>query len=244
MTSEEEATSITLATIHSILFAIGFYLQIRTFLVAHKEKDSTWKLYISHGIVLLIYYPVCIFMQVAEHFLHPLSDFTGVWFCHVSSFLKYYGMVDMYSHSLAAAFFKYIFIVHREKVSKYGKAKVQKICFWLTHLLRILVCIRFYHPTLVHHHEEYAACFGTEGNSKGIAKGTNSTAFTEQRTFCRFDPLPPDVPFGSFINIATECFCVLESTVLLSTVCNLPEGLLYYKIFQHINRYINLLLAR
>ena len=88
MLSAEDEITIAFTIVQTIVFIVGFYLQIRTFLVAQSEQDLTRRLYMSHGIVLLIYYPSCTFMKTSAQFLYPMSDFTGVWFCHLSSFLK------------------------------------------------------------------------------------------------------------------------------------------------------------
>ena len=233
--SAEDEISITFTIIQSILYIIGFYLQIRTFLVVQRERDLTWKLYISHGIVILIYYPSCIFMQAAATLLHhPLSDITGTWLCHTLSFLKIFGIVVIWSHSFATAIFKYIFIVHREDVDRLGRTMVQEICFWLTVSFQILVSVSvFTNPNIlgVLGHTEYPACFSIsqEGTQKGIADYYS----------CGFEPMPPDAPFGSFINGTTECFCVVQTIIALLIHCNVPEGYFYYQIFQCIYRYTN-----
>ena len=233
MMSAEDEISITFTTIHSILYIIGFYLQIRTFLVCHREQDFTWKVYISHGVVILIYYPSCIFMQAAAaHLSHPLSDITGGWFCHVLSFWKLLGIVVMNSHSLTTSIVKYIFVVHREDVDGVGKKKVQEVCFWLTISLQILYTISgITNPNILDNvgHKEYSACFGIskEGKEKGIG----------DYYFCGFEPMPPTSQFGSYIDAMTGCLCVVQTIMSVTISCNLPEGYFYYKIFQSIYRY-------
>ena len=237
MMSAEEAISITVTTIQGIIFLVGFYLQIKTFLVVEKERELAWKLYISHGVVILIYYPSCMFMQAtATHLLYPLADVTGDWLCHMMSFLKIHGITVMYTHSIAIAIFRFIFVVHRQDVAEWGKRKVEEICFWLIAGLQILISLSlFTNPNTldVLGHTEYSACFGiAKGKRIGMADYYS----------CGFGQLPPEGPFGSFINTTTACFCVLETIILLLANCNLPEGYLYYKIFQCIYRYAKLLL--
>jgi len=230
--SAEESISITFTTIQGIILLLGFYLQIRTFLIVRKDRDLTWKLYISYGVVVLIYYASCIFTQAAAtHLSHPLADVTGDWLCHMLSFLKIFGMTIMYSHSFAIAIFKYIFVVHRRGVDQYGKKKVERICFCLILSVQIMMAITaFTNPNFldVLGHMEYSACFGIDrGHQRQIADYYS----------CGFERLPPNTPFGSFINITTDCFCVLEVIIGLTGLCNLPEGYIYYKIFQCIYRY-------
>jgi len=236
MLSAEDEITIAFTLVQSIVFIVGFYLQIRTFLVAQSEQDLTWRLYMSHGVVLLIYHPSCIFMKASAQFLYPLSDFTGVWFCHVSSCLKFIGLVEMYSFSLTTAISKYIFIVHRHQVDECGKAKVQELIFWITLSLRILFAVSLLtNPNgleiggLV----EYSACFGTSkaGMQVDIA----------DHFLCGFERMPPNAPYGPFLDGITECFCILQSLIMLSVISNLPEAFLYYKIFRSIHRYTKLL---
>ena len=236
--SSEEAIFITFTVIQGIIFLVGFYLQIRTFLIVRKDRDLTWKLYISYGVVVLIYYPSCIFTQAAAtHLSHPLADVTGDWLCHMLSFLKIFGMTIMYSHSFAIGIFKYIFVVHRRGVDQYGKKKVERICFCLILSVQIMMAITaFTNPNFldVLGHMEYSACIGIDNELKQKA--------AVHYFYCRFEPLPPNAQFGSFINVMTECYCVFQSILSLFVNCNLPEGYFYYKIFQCIYRYAKLLL--
>ena len=236
--SSEEAIFITFTVIQGIIFLVGFYLQIRTFLVVGKEQHLTWKLDISYGVVMLIYYPSCMFTQAtATHLHHPLADITGDWLCHLLSFLKIFGITVMYSNSLVTAIFKYIFIVHRADVDQLGKTKVEKTCFCLTAALQLLISISVStNPNFLDllGHMEYSTCFGIDkGNRRWVADFFS----------CGFEQLPPNSLFASFINITTECFCVLETTISIAGVCNLIEGYLYYKIFQCIYRYAKFTIA-
>ena len=234
MMLETEIISIVCTTIHSILLAIGFYLQIRTFLVVTKEKDLTWKLYVLHGVIILVYYPSCVFVQVAADFIYPLSHFTGgVWFCYAASFVKIFGTVHIFTHSLVIAISRYIFIVYRQKVDRFGKERAQAIFFWCSLFMEVLVTLSYCPEAsrVLNAHVEYSACFGTDKEEK---KDLMVYLF-----FCGFESGPADL--GYFIFITTECVCVLQSIVTWFSVCNFPEAFLYYKLFQFIHRYTALL---
>ena len=227
----EEKTSIAFTTIQCILFIVGLYLQIRTFSVVRKQKDLTWEMYIINGIIILIYYPSSIFVQSAEQFLYPLSQFTGVWFCHVASFVKLFGIMHIYSHSLVIAILMYIFIVHKESIDAFGKPKAKKVFVSLYMLIQVLFCITlFTNPKILNRHVEYPACFGTDKEKK------ESNIVDYILPFCQFKPMQPNGLLQSFIYVTTECFCVFESIMFWLGYCNLLEAFFYYKIFQFIYR--------
>ena len=227
----EEQTSIAFTTIQCILFIIGLYLQIRTFSVVRREEGLTWEMYIIHGIIMLIHYPLSIFMQSAEQFLYPLSQFTGVWFCHVAYFVKLFGIGHTYTYSLVIAILMYIFVVHKEKIDAFGKQKAKKVFLSLYMLMLMLLGIAVFANTIfLNGYVEYLACFGTDKEKK------DRSIVDYIVGFCAFKPMQPNGLLQYFIYVTTECVCVFHSIMFWLCYCNLLEAFFYYKIFQFIYR--------
>ena len=228
--SPEEITSVVFTTIQCILFIIGVYLQIKMIFIEQDEKGLTWKCHIYLGAVMLIYYPSGIFMHSAAQFLHPLSDFTGVWLCYVASYLKIIGIFHIYGHSFITATSKYIFIVHRKEIAEFGRPKAQNLLFWFYVVFTWCLSISLIpNPTVIDVHPEYSACFRTAAEEE---KKANLAYYLS----CPFEPVKQNDLFMFFVYVTTECFCFLEAIILWVSFCNLPEAFLYYKIFQCIYR--------
>ena len=94
MLTASETTSIIITTLQCAVIILGICLQIKTYFGLKKGKDLAWRIYIFHGVVAVIYFICCAFLQSVADFLSPLSDFTGTWFCHIAYLIKCFNILN------------------------------------------------------------------------------------------------------------------------------------------------------
>ena len=227
----EEHTSIIFTTVQCILLIAGIYLQIRIFIVLHREKDSNLPIYVIHGVIILIYHPSVIFMHSAAQFLRPLSHFTGTWFCDVASFIKLFGMVQIHGHSIVTALYKYIFIVCKEKMDRFGNGLANIIfCVFYVSVEISIALSWLYNSYVMELYPLYGACLGTEKEM------TKNRGMYDYNFIQPFKPVQPNTPLEYVVYITTEGSYHLVIFFGYLGLSNMLEALVYYKIFHFIYR--------
>ena len=110
--SSVDITTVIIATLSLVLiYLVGLYFQIKIIKISKKDKDMTWKIDISHSIVMIVHFGFQILFETTTNVIPNLSRFTGSWFCHCALFVRLYCMISIVSHSLVTAIHKYFFIV-------------------------------------------------------------------------------------------------------------------------------------
>ena len=122
--------------IFSLIFIVGFVLQIRIIQVSIKEKDITWRTDVCHSIIMIVFYTFRILFEDLTFFVPSLHLFTGEWLCHTVYFVYMFGALSITSHSFIVSAYKYIYIVHDIFIRMIGRAKVAYYCFGLAYCLQ------------------------------------------------------------------------------------------------------------
>ena len=217
--------------IQVLLFGLGVILQLRIIVVARKEKDTTWQIYICHSSLLIICYSFTIFFSGLMNFGPSTSIYTGSWICYFALSLHVYCYYAITSHTLLVAVMKFIFIVHLEKVIAFGKEKVKLI------FLLINLCLPLFWTTL--------AILSYENNStpsintcfQQLVLSTNTTSSGTIKTiFCEFGHQAKVWEHGYILYIIKRCCCIFLEIVYVAISSNLPEAFFYYKIFRKMRR--------
>ena len=185
----------------------------------------------------MIFWPFLFFFSGSTDFFHPMNELVGQWYCSIGSFFFWFLAYIILSHSFVAAAMRYFFILHREKVDKYGKERVQQV------FLALSVGIPLFLAT-------WNELEGTELDSMSFINKCNgqhhqvfliesSTINVAKRNFCAFENYTTTGVASEIMALLRQCSCVTNRIVQLLIGFNITEGFLYYKIFSHVNRYID-----
>ena len=126
-----------------LIFLVGLYLQIKVIIVSKQVKETTWKINISHSIVMTAHFAIRIFLESTTCIIPSLHQYTGKWFCHVLYFVDNYGAISISSHSLATAAHKYVFIVHQMRIIDFGEERAREISFWINLIFPAVLAVSF-----------------------------------------------------------------------------------------------------
>ena len=100
-----------------LLYALGFFIQIKNISICIAEKSKTWQIDIFHAVVMTISFP-CRILFMAVVYLSPNSFLSiGSWICYIFAFEFTFAFHSINSHSLIIAIMKYVSIVHAMKIS-------------------------------------------------------------------------------------------------------------------------------
>ena len=219
-----------------IIFLFGLYLQIKIIIISKHDEDMTWKIDITHSIVMIIYYAFIISIETTTHVIPNLSHFTGSWFCYFTLYLKLYGLISITVHSLYVSIHKYIFIVYQDKVNNFGKEKARQISFWIYILHPAVFAITW----MVRPHYRAIAsinrCHGLQ--LQEAAKVANETigGMAQRLFFCGLGNYDGYNSFDYFIYLSNQFYCFLQTVVILIVAGNIIEIFIYKKIFHWMKR--------
>ena len=228
--------AILFSGIKLILLIAGEYLQIKVYKLMKKQKGILKRVTQTFVITQMIFWPFLFFFSGSTDFFHPMNELVGQWYCSIGSFFFWFLAYIILSHSFVAAAMRYFFILHREKVDKYGKERVQQV------FLALSIGIPLFMATWdeLEGTKLDAMSFINKCNGKHhlVFLIESSTINVAKRNFCAFEDYGATEVASRIMALLRQCSCVTSKIVQLLIGFNITEGFLYYKIFSHVNRYI------
>ena len=218
-----------------LLFGLGLILHVKIIIVARKEKDTTWQIHICHAIILPVYYSFTITFAALMNFVPFISSFTGSWLCYVAVFVLLYCHYAITNHTLLVAVMKFAFIVHREKVTEFGKEKAKKIFLWIN------LCFPLFWTALGMLSSENSVfssvnvCFRHQQQQLLVPANTTSPG-TIKTIFCEFGHEANLDGYVDILYILKRCCCIFLEVAHVGMSSNLPEAFFYHKIFRNMRR--------
>ena len=217
-----------------IILIVGGYLHVKVFKQMTKEngilKDVT-RLFTCANSLL---WPFLTFFSGITDFIHPMNKVAGQWFCDVCEFIFYFLGNIMTFHSLVAALMRYVFIVHREKVSRFGKEKAKRLFFYLSFSLPMLVSLwELVNGTELDSMSFINKCNGKHHKTFLLESSTTNVA---RRNFCGFEDYQLTDIWSQIIALIRRISCIANKIIMVVMGLNVVEGLLYWQIWTHINR--------
>ena len=223
--------AISEAIVLMLLYFCGFSIQYKIISICSREKDGkTWLLHMIYSISTTIYFGFYLpFVIITSEVPDLAENCTGEWFCYLATFVAIFGVTIITFNSLLVAMMKYIFIVQYDMAINYGEQRVQKL-FCILYIgfpmfLALFAC-------LTRDFDSYGAlnsCFGTTDYIKVKYKGwlMNFAKFF----LCDLDK-ENRYEYGFVIFIIKQALCAIKSSIVFVINTNLPEAMLYYKIFR------------
>ena len=123
-------TVITVYIIVLCLYGIGVFLHVKIIMVAKKEKNLTWKIDISHSVLVLFLYAHMIYNHTITYVTPDIHKFTGDWLCYISKPVIVYTKLYITGHSMMISMLKYVIIVFDEKIRN-KKEEIKNRFFWI-----------------------------------------------------------------------------------------------------------------
>ena len=222
---ELQSSAIILSLIRFPLLFLGFYIQIKLFRMVRKEKGLVNEVTQFYCITSISIYPIWLLFVTTTDFLYPLKDIIGRWFCIFGRFTIYFHFNMLLFHSFIVALMRYFFIVHEEKVKKFGKDKAKKVFLFLAISFPIIFLVWG-----AIENQDIAVfiflnrCYGI------IDKVFMAELTTGKNLGCVFSN-------GGYLDTILQITCITKGFVFILMSLNVSEAIIYYKIFSHMTRY-------
>ena len=220
--------------IKTVLLVITEYLLYKVYHLAKKENGITKNVTLVFVFAQMLFWPVWIFFAASTDFIHPLKEVVGQWYCETGSFLFYFPIMIITSHSFISALMRYFFILHREKIAAYGKEKAKKHFLILSILLPLLMAVwEVFDGTELDSFSFINKCNGKHHNVFLIDTSTLNIA---KRNFCGFEQYNTEGIWNQIISLIRLVSCIINKALLVTIGLNATEGFLYYRILTYIHR--------
>ena len=217
-----------------VLFSLGTYIQLKIISTCRREKDKTWQIDITHSVGMIILFIFSSMFERVTDYFPEFRDYTGTWVCYVAAFIYTVGLYLIAFHSLVVSLMKYVFIVHQNRVLKFGEDKTKKIFFWINILHPLFLAI----PTIYFFDFEaflsIVSCFDLEEKLETIYN--TSTGNMERIFMCKLNlEENEELDWPMFYSVQ-QGFCAAKMVWVLLFSCNIPEAFCYFTIFRKMRR--------
>ena len=220
--------------IKTFILIVGGYLHVKVYKLMDKEKGILQKVTQLFVCANSAFWLFLTFFSGITDFIHPMNKVAGQWFCDTCEFIFYFLGNIMTFHSLVAAIMRYVFIIHRERVSTFGREKAMRLFFYLSFLIPLLVAF-------------WEVVNGTELDSMSFINKCNgkhhkvfllesSTTNVARRNFCGFEDYKYQDVWSQLVAWIRRFSCIANKIIMIAMGLNVVEGLLYWKIWAHIYR--------
>ena len=182
--------------------------------------------------IQMIFHPILIFFDLAVNLMHPIEDIIGPWICTVGWLFYNVSTTIVLNYSFFAAVMRYVFVVHEDRVGRYGKEKVKRHFLYLYLAITIAKIVMravdgtsrlsFINKCYGRDHE----VFLIETSSLGVLKRKFWTSIQNQ------DKTMLDL----LLHMIKRIMKILETIIFLALGFNLTEVIVYRKIFSHLDR--------
>ena len=233
---EEPGFGILYIVLGLILLAAAEFVQFKLYCMVKKENGLVKEVTQMYSLSSIIMYPFWLIVPTITDFIHPLNEVVGEWFCYLVQSLTFFHLNVITMQSFLIAIMRYWFIVHEENVKKHGKEKVKKFFAFLSIIVPLIMVIwgtaenTGLDPFLF-----VNRCFGRD--HRVFLINISPLKFFNPY-YCEFENYNGKGTYGKILELFTRATCIFKTLLTLLMASNISEGIIYYKIFSHIKRFV------
>ena len=227
-------------TVFVIVFVVGISLQLKIIKRSRQRKPVAWQTEIFHAIAMMIHFSLVL---LTESLVTMIPNYSvGGWICMLCRFIRNFGWLTISMHSLLISMQKYIVVVHRINDDS-DRQKLEKVLLvpFLSFCMLWSAALIVRSSSFIPVNSSLENCFrlGTMWWSQlknDDVDTIQDTLSNEVTNFCKLDRKKGNNDEDTFIYFVTEMYCVIQTVLNTMASFNIFEALVYYKIFQFINR--------
>ena len=215
-----------------IVILIGERIGFKLILMIKKDKGILCSITLLFIVIQMILWPLGILFDLIVNLVHPVAEVIGKWFCSGGWLLSNLGPFYVFNYSFFVAVMRYVFLVHEEWVSKYGKEKVKwRFLCAIIAMSTIQTLIKAVSGTS--RSSVINKCYGYHHK---VFLVETSTLRVLQRKFWDTTDNSPLMSVDRFIYILKNILKIVEAMLFLVMGFNISEGFIYRRLFSHLTR--------
>ena len=225
---EEPVAAFAYFALNLVYLIVGEGIQFKILGMAKKENGLVKQVTEFYSIVTIAILPIWVLITSGTDFIYPLNEVLGQWFCTITWVLTYFHFNVMSFQSFIVAMMRYLYLVHEEKVKKYGIEKTKRLFLVLTITIPMVLIIW----STIEHYEVDPMLYMNRCNNihhKVFLSDLSGDALF----MCDFEVAEGYGIYQNLVKLVKKVSCVSRIGVILLMGCNLSEAILYYKIFAH-----------
>lgn len=220
--------------IKTVLLVATEYLLYKVYHLAKKENGLVKDVTMVFVFAQMLFWPVWIFFVASTDYIHPLNEVIGQWYCETGSFLFYFPIMIITSHSFISALMRYFFIIHEDKIATYGKEKARRNFLILSVLLPFLMAV--WEVADGAELDSFSFINKCNGKHHNVFLIDTSTLNIAKRNFCGFEQYNTEGIWNQIISWIRMLSCIINKVLLVTIGLNVTEGFLYFRILSHMHR--------
>ena len=229
-------TAITFFLIRVTLVIVGECFNIKVFKLMIKENGLVKNITTVLVLVQIIFWPCWLVLVTVTDLIISPNKAIGNWFCHVANFLFYFLGNVITFHSFIIAVMRYVFIIHNEKIQRFGIEKMKKIFLILTVTIPLLVAMwKVIEAAELDTMSFINKCYGVHHQTFLVE---TSTLDVFKQNFCQFEEYGQGGSYERVVTLIRQGSCIASKSVMLITGLNISEGIIYIMLLSHMMRYI------
>ena len=215
----------------TIIF-IGEVIGKKVVIMTREETGILSEITLMFIAIQMIFHPILIFFELAVNLIHPIEEIIGPWICTVGWLFYNVSTKIVLNYSFFAAVMRYVFVLHEDRVGKYGKEKMKRHFLYLYLVITIAQIVMkavdgtsrlsFINKCYGRDHE----IFLIETSSLGVLKRKFWTSAQNQ------DKTMLDL----LLHMIKRIIKILDTIIFLALGFNLTEVIVYRRIFSHLVR--------
>ena len=215
------------------LVVLAGYVQFKAYCTIKKENGLVTEVAKLYLIALMIAGPYWLLYTTTIELIYPVNEIIGDWFCRGGAFIGYLLFFILAVHSFIVSSLRYLFIVHEQRVTLYGKQKVQKLFFIFSILAPVLLMV--WGELISSELDTMSFNNKCKGLDVKVFLIESSTLNVAKRNFCEYGGFG-EAFNGGISDTVRYISCILRQCVSLFLCFNLTEGIIYYLTISHIIR--------
>jgi len=217
-----------------LVISIGEVVSMKVLEVAKKETSIINQMTILFCITQMIFHPLLLLFDLTVNLIHPIDEVISPWLCHFGWF--FYGMstkIVLYN-SFIIAVMRYLFIIYSKTAETYGKEKIKQYFIWLGVLIPLVGVIL----DGIDHKDLSRLSFINKcyGKDHKVFLIETSTLDVIKRKFWKIEDFVENDSWAIFLSMLHRILRIVKTVIYLIAGFNITEGILYYKLFSHLNR--------
>ena len=215
----------------TIIF-IGEIIGKKVVIMTREETGILSEITLMFISIQMIFHPILIFFELSVNLIHPINEIIGPWICTVGWLFYNISTKIVLNYSFFAAIMRYVFVVHDDRVGRYGKDKVKRHFLYLYLAITIAQIVMkavdgtsrlsFINKCYGRDHE----IFLIETSSLSVLKRKFWTSAQNQ------DKTMLDL----LLHMIKRIIKILDTIAFLALGFNLTEVIVYRTIFSHLDR--------
>ena len=232
---EEPNVAILFFIIRLVVTIFAVFCNYRVVYVTMKDIGILNDIMKLQACIIMAFMPIRLIFMTLTDLIHPLNDILGQWICSSYWVIIKISIQIIAHHSLIIALIRYVFIVHNDKVVAYGKEKLKKL-FWYLSIGIPIFNLLWIATDLIRIDTNIAInrCNGVDHERFRIQSWSSLGLI--KKNFETLQIYHDNNNLSIFIAALRRISKVVQRVWMILLASNIIEGIIYFKLIQHMRR--------